>query len=223
MIPCATCGSDPSGSFNDGSPRYACRHERPVTPEQAHPAYRQALAATRGISNRITLDAHEQKIALAVAKKVGDRYREGVVATMKYRSRSIEEVNRDGFGAEVAVARWTGLEWNRGHRRKPDVGDDVEVRNTRRADGLLTVYTYDKPERRFVLAIGTFPSYTIVGWLPGRDAVTEAHWRPKGSIVAGYTLDVARFIVPQSELRSPYEILTDALPEASATTEAAAR
>lgn len=218
MIPCATCGAPPIGTFNDGSPRYgpSCLHDSLPAGSPVHPAYLAAVAIAAGRTTQVRLDEPDQKAAETVAKRVADRYREGKDATMKYRSRSIADVNRDGFGAELAVARWLDLEWHRGNRRKTDVGDDIEVRNVRRADGLLALYTYDHASRRFVLVTGSFPSYTIRGWLPGKDAMTERYWHPKGAVVAGYALDVARFLVPQDDLRSPFELL-DAVSEASAT------
>lgn len=195
-FPCATCGAPATSTFNDGSPRWGADHP-------PHPPIR-GSGPSPWESLRITLDEAEQKDAAKVAKTVAGRYRAGKVASMKYvpaGGRTIGDVNLQGFGAEVAVARWSGLVWNRGNRRKPDVGTDVEVRCVRRADGMLAMYDYDKGSRRFVLAIGSFPTYQIVGWIPGRDGMKARYWHPKGSLVMGYTLDVDRWLVPATDLR----------------------
>lgn len=218
---CVSCGAQPIGIHDDGGPRYpaTCRHT-PVYPgDPRHPGLVDAL------NLRVTLDESDQKWAARVARTVAKRYREGKTARMKYlpAGRSIEDVNRDGFGAELAVARWSGEEWHRGLRKLPDVGADIEVRTVRRRDGMLALYTYDHGDRRYVFTIGSFPTYHLIGWIPGREGMTFDYFHPKGSIVMGYTLDVARFLVPVNELY-PMKEFRRALPEApeAATTAATA-
>ena len=221
MIPCASCGAAPSGSFNDGSPKYACSHA-PIWPgDLVHPAHRMATGRFKPMHG--TLDPADQKLLLPVAKKVAARYEADKDAHMKYRARgrSIIDVVTDGLGAELFVARWTGLEWNRGIRRLPDVGTDVEVRNVRRGDGMLSLYEYDKGSRRYVLVVGKFPTYRLIGWLPGKEGMIERYWHPKGALVMGYTLDVSRHLIPQSDLRPMFEMeIPDAVPEALEAPEA---
>lgn len=210
---CASCGAPATSTFNDGSPRWGPEHP-------SHPPIR-GDGPTPWDALKITLDPAEQKRVEKVAKTVAERYRTGKTATMKYipPGRSIDSVVVQGLGAELAVARWAGLEWNRGIRRKPDVGDDVEVRCVRRPDGMLALYSYDKAGRRFVFTVGSFPSYRLMGWIRGAEGMIYENWHPKGAVVMGYTLDVDRYLVSLDKLR-PMGEFTRAVseaPEATAT------
>lgn len=208
---CPTCGARPVGTFRDGSPRFDCSrtsgipHE-PIFPGMpVHPEYAAHVEGLPPIYGHLT--EPEQNLVRPIAKKVAERYERGRVAKMKFAPgrRPIIEIVTAGLGAELFVARWAGLEWNRGNARKPDVGADVEVRTTRRSDGMLALYTRDHGNRRYVFTIGSYPSYRIVGWIRGRDALAERYWHPKGAVVMGVTLDVDRFLVPAKDLQPMYE------------------
>jgi len=220
VIPCATCGAAPAGVFNDWSPRYpaSCDHP-PIWPGMpVHPDHARAIAAIGSRPTFGRLSADDVADAAKVAKKVGDKYAEERTASMKFKPKgySIEDVNREGFAAELFVARWSGLPWNRGNRRKADVGVDVEVRSSRHPNAYMPIYSFDHFERRFVLVTGSAPNFRIVGWCVGSEVTTFENWRPKGAVLRGVTLTFACYAVPQDQLR-PMETF-DAIPEASATT-----
>lgn len=90
-----------------------------------------------------------------------------------------------GAAAEIAVARYTGREWIDdldAFRTLPDVLPDLEVRRPTNPTGDLAVYVDDVLERRFVLATGEIPTFELVGWIVGTEALrirdtVEGIWR----------------------------------------------
>ena len=163
----------------------------------------------------VTLDLEEQEDVRKVARKVAERYLRGYDdrgrgARMKWApppGMTHFEILLQGFGAEYAVASWTGLPWNRGVRSKADVGRNVEVRQTRYSDGMLVLKSFDHFDRLFVLAVGRFPSYRLAGWIPGSDAIEKGRQFLPGERVAFRTGGAAHasssggWIVPQAALR----------------------
>lgn len=80
-----------------------------------------------------------------------------------------------GLLAEIAVARVTGLPWNKGGTfGGADVGDDVQVRWTRLPSGMLLAHPDDR-DMRLVLVTGQAPRLRIAGWIPGAIACTEKY------------------------------------------------
>lgn len=82
------------------------------------------------------------------------------------------EGNIEGAGAEYLASIETGLPWHMEIKKDlfpkpPDVGDDIEVRWTRHADGHLTIYDDDPIERRYCLVIGRMPNLELVGIVEG--------------------------------------------------------
>lgn len=139
-------------------------------------------------SARVTLDPEEEqhvwKVALAVAARYEKGHDErGKKARMKYLPPgvTIAEMVVHGLAAELAVAVYLGLPWNEGKRGKPDVGGNVEVRQTRFSDGVLTLHSWDKLDRIFILAIGRMPSFMFAGWIPGADGVGLGDYYPPGT------------------------------------------
>lgn len=168
----------------------------------------------------LTLDPIEQEEVRKVARKVADRYERGSddrgrKARMKWAlppGLTFVELMLHGFGAEKAVAIWTGLPWNRGARSKADVGRNVEVRQTKHGDGLLVLKSFDHLDRIFILASGRFPSYRLVGWIHGSGAVTRGRFFGPGEKIAfrpggdAHASSSGGWILPQSALRPMVEL-----------------
>lgn len=111
-----------------------------------------------------------------VAARVTRLYEQGKRAHMKFHppaGMSIADVCREGFGAELAVATYVGGTWNRGDRKRPDVGDNLEVRWTQGDPPYLALYDYDKRDRLYVLATGSMPAYRLAGQLTGADGMRD--------------------------------------------------
>ena len=88
-----------------------------------------------------------------------------------------------GFGAELAVALVTGLEWhpvilNTGYssaRKLPDVGRRVEVRSSGYE---LWSRPNDRDDWVYVHVSGSLHGgYTVNGWIEGVEFRTPEHWR----------------------------------------------
>jgi hypothetical protein len=101
-----------------------------------------------------------------------------------------------GTSAELAVARWLGVEWSRSvntFHGEADVGEDVDVRATDRDDGRLILREKDQPYRWFVLVTGNPPNIFLRGFIRGWDARQDEWYRnPQGYGAAWF--------VPQSAL-----------------------
>lgn len=86
----------------------------------------------------------------------------------------------ESAGAELAVATATGLAWVAWARRpsevQADVGDDVQVRSTRRGNGHMLIHEADRDDHRFVLVFGSIPSYRIAGWISGGAGKDPEFW-----------------------------------------------
>ncbi len=163
----------------------------------------------------VTLDLEEQEIVRKVARKVAERYVRGADergrrARMKWApppGMTHLEILLQGFGAEYAVSTWTGLPWNRGVRSKADVGQNVEVRQTRYSDGLLVLKSFDHFERIFILAVGRFPSYRLAGWIHGSAGIRAGRQFMPGERIAfrpggeAHASSSGGWIVEQSALR----------------------
>jgi hypothetical protein len=87
-----------------------------------------------------------------------------------------------GYGAELAVARLTGLSWNsrvldRNYSKRhkvPDVGQRVEVRWSGYE---LWSRSNDQDAWLYVLVSGRMPRYVINGWIEGNEFRIERYWR----------------------------------------------
>jgi len=98
-------------------------------------------------------------------------------------TRTAQEI--EGAGAEFAVCIDLGVTWNPQLTPRdwelPDIPPDWQVRSTHHRNGRLCVQrTRDKDNHRFVLVTAAPPLFTIVGWLPGRDAKRDEWWTDLG-------------------------------------------
>lgn len=88
------------------------------------------------------------------------------------------------------------MEWSRSFNTfhaEADVGEDVDLRATDRADGRLILQVKDHPYRWFVLVTGNPPNMFLRGFIRGWDAMQDEWYRnPQGYGAAWF--------VPQSAL-----------------------
>jgi hypothetical protein len=83
-----------------------------------------------------------------------------------------------GALAEAALAKHLNKFWSKGVKGGADV-DDVDVRCTHYEDGDLEMHTWDKDDRKYYLLTGMLGTYTIRGWILGRDAKKQEFWKIK--------------------------------------------
>lgn len=156
---------------------------------------------TRRALEPVVITLTEEEVATAVARAalvVADDTAAGWQVKFDTGDETRLGINERGFGAELAAARATGLVWNDAYlpdnyQRKdkpPDIGRRVEVRNAIKPTGCLWA---DKRERRdwvYLLVTGSLPTYTVVGWLEGRDLMRPDRWRePPAVRYPGYFAD----------------------------------
>jgi len=105
-------------------------------------------------------------------------------------------VDVEAAAAELAAAKALGRYWSPAddpsEDREGDLGDGLQVRHTKRANGCLICHQRDADEHRFFLVVGSMPAFRVVGHILGRDAKKPEWWRT----------DVHRpaFFVPQYAL-----------------------
>lgn len=105
-------------------------------------------------------------------------------------------IHIEGACAELAVAKATNSYWEPVWAQTDDQRDDIEgwqVRSTPRRSGCLLIHQTDPDEARFVLVVGTAPTFRIAGWIVGREAKRLEFWRTDTGRPA--------FFVPQSALQ----------------------
>jgi len=105
-------------------------------------------------------------------------------------------IHIEGAAAELAFALWRGLEWSEVAGDHHDVEGDVahvQIRSTPYSNGRLIVHRTDPDDAPFVLLTGAAPSFTVRGWIWGRDAKRDQWWLEQFKRPA--------FFVPQDALR----------------------
>lgn len=112
-------------------------------------------------NNVVTLNPAEVKVATVIGtyREQVSRERGFVDTSQRPQSKSLEQ-NIDAAGAELAASKMTNCRWNMttgDNLAEPDLWPHVEVRHTSRENGGLIVRPKDKPDRLFVLVVGTCP------------------------------------------------------------------
>lgn len=105
------------------------------------------------------------------------------------------QIHVEGAAGERAVAKAKGAYWdgNLGDLGADDVGR-VQVRTRSNHDFDLIIHKDDPDDRAFILVTGIAPTYSLRGWIYGRDAKQQEWWQdPAGGRPA--------YFVPQSALR----------------------
>lgn len=102
----------------------------------------------------------------------------------------------EGCIAEMLVAKAFNINWtpyaDDPKSLKSDVGEDIQVRSTKRSDGCLLVHPDDPDEQMFVLVTGTGLDKTIKGYIKGSYAKKPKYWRTSTGRPC--------YFVPQSDL-----------------------
>jgi len=81
-----------------------------------------------------------------------------------------------GALAEAALAKHLDRYWWKGQKDLPDVGE-VDVRCTHYENGHMEIHDWDKDNRKYYLLTGMLGSYTIRGWIYGKDGKKPEYWR----------------------------------------------
>jgi hypothetical protein len=157
------------------------------------------------LGHLVTLSPEDQAIADAEGRARFGRNRHKLRDKLGDRGRAMGvEPDLIGAGAELAVARWRGVEWDEARIKRPGRRADVDGINVRarrlRSDGRLPVRDYDPAGQPVLLVLVDAPRYWLAGWIMPRDARRDEWLADPG----GYGL-VAHF-VPRSSLRPIAEL-----------------
>lgn len=93
------------------------------------------------------------------------------------------QLHVEGALAEFAVAKHLGAFWSGAHDdlQADDVGR-YQVRSTPHVNPWLRIHPSDPDDRPFICVAGLNGTYTLHGWLLGREGKREEWWRdPTGS------------------------------------------
>ena len=124
------------------------------------------------MSIKISLSENEQRLAKFIAKSRYENARSNNVKDLKMGSQSNEEIDLEGFAAELAYCKLMNL--------FPDLetgealpnfdcisrfGVTIDVKTTKHKSGhlLATLKKKNNPPDKYVLIIGEFPDYQVVG------------------------------------------------------------
>lgn len=151
---------------------------------------------------KIILDNNEMR----AAKQIFDANQAAYSDRHKYgaNDRDMKAIGMDGFAAELAVARFLGIDL-KDHTPSiqgsdnPDVGV-YDVRQTRYSRGRLLLHKPDKDDRVTIFVTGTGRTFFIRGWLRNRDGKQERFWQ-----VINRKANPC-YAIPQSELQPMYSL-----------------
>ena len=121
---------------------------------------------------KVKLNEAEQRLVTYIAKKRFVTKRQADIPISKIGPQSLEDTDREGFGGEVAYCKMMNI--------YPDLaigtdvpdfdcilpsGEKIDVKTTKYRNGhlLATMNKIEHPPDKYVLVIGTFPDYNIVG------------------------------------------------------------
>jgi hypothetical protein len=120
------------------------------------------------LGSEIKLSEEDQDLALWTAlKRFEFHSKRNTKQTFNHKGRSID-MEVESLGAEVAVARVLGLDWQDRsieEDRDGDVGKGIQVRSTKHENGGLLIYHSDNGNHDFFLVTGNFPFYNVKGWI----------------------------------------------------------
>ena len=153
----------------------------------------------------ITLEWYQiEQAALVGIKRFTEAKREGLV------SRGVVSCQNDieAAGAELAVSVFLGARWFAGVNtyEEADVYPDIEVRLATATNRNLMIRC-DRVhlERPYVLVYGGLPTYKVIGWMRGEDAVRN-EWRCNPHSFGEVFLVPVEELHPAEELRTEFRL-----------------
>jgi len=140
------------------------------------------------MSIEIKLTENEQRLAKFIARSRYENARANNVKDMKMGGQSNEETDLEGFGAELAYCKLMNLFPDLDTDSYPNFdcisrfGVTIDVKTTKRKNGhlLATLKKKNNPPDKYVLVVGEFPSYKIVGEIGSEEFLQDVNIKDFG-------------------------------------------
>ena len=141
------------------------------------------------MTHNISLSENEQRLAKFIARSRYENARNNNVKDLKMGSQSNEETDLEGFGAELAYCKLMNLFPDLGTGKSlPNFdcisrfGCTIDVKTTKRKSGhlLATLKKKNNPPDKYVLVVGEFPDYKIVGEIASEDFLQDINIKDFG-------------------------------------------
>lgn len=88
----------------------------------------------------------------------------------------------EGACGEIVFCKWRGIYWPADMDFNPGDAGRVGVRTRSRMDYELRLFPSDEDDRPYVLILGNAPTYTLKGWIWGREGKLQKYWgNPTGN------------------------------------------
>jgi len=140
--------------------------------------------------HEIILNDNEQRLAKFLAKCRSVTSRENNVKDMRVGNDSSEAIDLEGMAAEIAYCKlmniYVDMDTNPPEKPAFDcisrLGVRVDVKSTKYRNGHLiaTLRKVKKPPDKYVLVVGEFPSYSVVGEVWAEDLLDEGNLKDFG-------------------------------------------
>lgn len=135
------------------------------------------------------LNEQEQMLVRDLANKRYKSNRQHRIKNKKIGPQSNEETDRNGVGAEMAVAKFLNLELDTSTSPRSGgcdliskKGNKIDVKHTKYKNGKLIATLNKKLSDAdiYILCTGSFPDYEIKGWVKNTDLINEKNIKDLG-------------------------------------------
>ena len=162
------------------------------------------------MTNEVVLDGEQE----SYGRSIGEARRRNAIkhkvkpgSNLKAPPQKELEIDIRGALGELAVAEWSGLEWDAycngtDFKGRPDVGQSIEVKTVNNHfHRLIVAIGSAYPSRIYVLVSAQErPTYRIIGWCRGSDIDPETMTE---SLQPGRSC----YVVPRHKLKHPNDLL----------------
>lgn len=128
----------------------------------------------------VELNETEQKLSIFLAKKRYASNRNSNVTDKKIGPQSVEDTDLEGVAAEVAFCKAMNIYPDTEINHHPDYdalfkGKKIDIKTTKHRNGLLlaTLNKVYKDIDIYVLVVGNFPKYNLVGFLETKEFLLD--------------------------------------------------
>ena len=133
---------------------------------------------------KIILNTNEMRIAAYTAvERCIQSIGLGLKDAHGYKGEDSWDININGSGAEMAVAKFLNKYWGApvGNFKGADIGENIQVRSSINLTAKMVIRKNDNLNDYYVFSIGKIPNYEIIGFIKGVDARREEWYTDNGN------------------------------------------